>query len=170
MALKATHFTRQPPLDMLFYEQPYVTNCTSVFPPTNAFLESEAMKYSESQCKKSCLVQYVFEQCECFDPLLMDASRVTDYENTPFCPILRSDSRRQCANDATQGQLISKGLFNVIVWTKKPKEFFLRISALASKKRSDQKNKGPLSDYYSCSGRNLKRVRPSKTQNLLTLS
>ena len=101
MALKATHFTRQPPLNMLFYEQPYVTNCTSVFPPSQAFLQSEAMKYSASQCKKSCLVQYVYEQCDCFDPLLMDASRVTDYGNLSFCPILRGDSRRQCASNAT---------------------------------------------------------------------
>ena len=40
-----------------------------------------------------------------------------------------------------KGQLISKCLFGVIVWTKKNNEFFLRISALAYKKRSNQKNK-----------------------------
>ena len=33
------------------------------------------------------------------------------------------------------GQLNSKGLFDAIFWTKKPTQFFLRISALASKKR-----------------------------------
>ena len=38
-------------------------------------------------------------------------------------------------------QLISKGLFDVIVSTKKPTKFVLRISALASKKRWDQKIK-----------------------------
>ena len=38
-----------------------------------------------------------------------------------------------------KGQLISKGLFDVIVSTKKTNEISLRISALASKKRSDQK-------------------------------
>ena len=43
-----------------------------------------------------------------------------------------------------KGQLISKGLFGVIVWTKKPTNFFLLISALVSKKRLDQKNKGTL--------------------------
>ena len=37
---------------------------------------------------------------------------------------------------STKGHLISKGLFGVIVWT-----IFLRISALASKKRSNQKIK-----------------------------
>ena len=42
-----------------------------------------------------------------------------------------------------KGQLISKGLFDVIVSTKK-QTIFLRISALASKKRSDQKNKDTL--------------------------
>ena len=47
--------------------------------------------------------------------------------------------------DLYKGQLISEGLFDVIVWTKK-RWNFLRISALASKKRSDQKNKGSL--YY----------------------
>ena len=44
----------------------------------------------------------------------------------------------------TKGQLISKGLFDVIVSTKKTNKIYLRISALASKKRSDQKNKGTL--------------------------
>ena len=39
-----------------------------------------------------------------------------------------------------KGQLISKCLFGAIVLTKKPTKFFLRISALASKKRSNQKN------------------------------
>ena len=38
-----------------------------------------------------------------------------------------------------KGQLISKGLFGVIVSTKKSKQFFLRISALVSKKSSNQK-------------------------------
>ena len=45
---------------------------------------------------------------------------------------------------STKGQLISKCLFGVIVWTKKNNELFSRISALASKKRSNQKNKGTL--------------------------
>ena len=40
---------------------------------------------------------------------------------------------------SAKGQLISKRLFDVIVWTKKTTK--LRISALASKKRSDQKIK-----------------------------
>ena len=39
----------------------------------------------------------------------------------------------------TKGQLISKGLFDVIVSTKKPTKFLKRISALDSKRRSDQK-------------------------------
>ena len=45
----------------------------------------------------------------------------------------------------SKGQLISKCLFGAIVSTKKPTNIFLRISALASKKRSNQKNKGTLS-------------------------
>ena len=59
MALKAMHFTRQPPVDMLFYMQPYATNCTSIYPPSQDFLKSQGMKYSQSECKKSCLVHYV---------------------------------------------------------------------------------------------------------------
>ena len=39
-----------------------------------------------------------------------------------------------------KGQLISKCLFGAIVWTKKNNDFFSRISALASKKRSNQKS------------------------------
>ena len=38
-----------------------------------------------------------------------------------------------------KGQLISKGLFDVIVLTKKKQRNFFKDSALASKKRSDQK-------------------------------
>ena len=41
-----------------------------------------------------------------------------------------------------KGQLISKCPFDVIVSTKIPTKKILRISALASKKRSNQKNKG----------------------------
>ena len=41
-----------------------------------------------------------------------------------------------------KGQLISKCPFGVFKSLKKPTNFFLRISALASKKRSNQKNKG----------------------------
>ena len=40
---------------------------------------------------------------------------------------------------AAKGQLILKGLFDAIVWTKKT-IIFLRTSALASKKRSNQKD------------------------------
>ena len=38
-----------------------------------------------------------------------------------------------------KGQLISKGLFGIIVCDHKTKEIFLRISTLASKKSSNQK-------------------------------
>ena len=50
--------------------------------------------------------------------------------------------QKQClcnARSGTKGQLISKGLFDVIVSTKKSNEIVLRISALASKKRSNRK-------------------------------
>ena len=61
-----------------------------------------------------------------------------------ICPFVHPKTRIQpenCADNnqhsvTTKGQLISKGLFGVIVWTKKPTKFFLRISALASKKRN----------------------------------
>jgi hypothetical protein len=46
-----------------------------------------------------------------------------------------------------QGQLISKGLFDVIVWTKK-NEIFLKISALASKKSLNQKNESTFSFLF----------------------
>ena len=45
---------------------------------------------------------------------------------------------------SSKGQLISKSPFGVIILAKKTNEIFLRISALASKKRSDHKNKGTL--------------------------
>ena len=40
---------------------------------------------------------------------------------------------------STKGQLISKCLFGVIVWTKKTNEIFSRISVLASKNGLNQK-------------------------------
>ena len=43
-----------------------------------------------------------------------------------------------------KGQLILKFLFGLSKSSKKPKEFFSRISALSSKKRSNQKIKGTL--------------------------
>ena len=44
----------------------------------------------------------------------------------------------------TKGQLISKCPFGVKNFFQKTNKFFSRISALASKKRSNQKNKGTL--------------------------
>ena len=45
---------------------------------------------------------------------------------------------------ASKGQLISKCPFGVKTSSKKPTKFFSRISALASKKRSNKKNEGTL--------------------------
>ena len=45
-----------------------------------------------------------------------------------------------CHLVSAKGQIISKGLFGVIVSSKKNNKIFLRISALASKKRSNQKS------------------------------
>ena len=45
---------------------------------------------------------------------------------------------------AAKGQLISKCPFGVFESSKNHNEIFSRISALASKKRSNQKNKGTL--------------------------
>ena len=48
----------------------------------------------------------------------------------------------------TKGQLISKAIFLVLTWTKVQWNHFL-ISALGSKKRSNQKNKGTLYHYLA---------------------
>ena len=48
---------------------------------------------------------------------------------------------------STKGQLISNCPFGAFKSTKKTNEIFVRISALASKKRSIQKNKGTLYHY-----------------------
>ena len=53
--------------------------------------------------------------------------------------VLSNNSAPFDCNSATKGQLISKVLFGVIVSIKKATNF-LRISALASKKRSNKKN------------------------------
>ena len=46
--------------------------------------------------------------------------------------------------DGLKGQLILKYPFGVFKSSKKPTEFFSRNAALASKERSNQKNKGTL--------------------------
>ena len=46
-------------------------------------------------------------------------------------------------NLEAKGQLISKGRFGVFKYTKKPTKFLVRIPALASKKRLNQKHIGP---------------------------
>ena len=55
----------------------------------------------------------------------------------PIFVLQKSSLDRNCL---AKGQLISKGLFDVIILTKKPTMIFFRISALASIKRSDQKD------------------------------
>ena len=47
-----------------------------------------------------------------------------------------------------KGQLISKCPFGVKISSKKTNKFFSRISALASKKRSNQKNKGTFGGFH----------------------
>ena len=46
---------------------------------------------------------------------------------------------QKAAQSSAKGQLISKCPFGLIVWTKIPTNFFSKISALASKKRLNQK-------------------------------
>ena len=43
-----------------------------------------------------------------------------------------------------KGQIISECPYEIIVWTKLPTKKISEISALASKERSNQKNKGTL--------------------------
>ena len=61
----------------------------------------------------------------------------------PFQPTFTENYSMQilwsiCISDFTKGQIISKGCVCVIVWTKTP-TIILRISALVSKKSSNQK-------------------------------
>ena len=59
---------------------------------------------------------------------------------TQFLP--RPDKKELNVN--AKGQLISKCPFGVFKLIKKTNKFFVKISALASKKKSNQKNKGTL--------------------------
>ena len=68
----------------------------------------------------------------------MDSMQIS----TSMC--LLSNSYYYAIQTSIKGQLISKGLFDVIIWTKKKQRNLLRISALGSKQWSDQKNKGTL--------------------------
>ena len=55
-------------------------------------------------------------------------------EQCLYCPFRYLDILTHIDNVHTKGQLISKGLFDVIVWTKKPTKFFKQFF-----KRSNQK-------------------------------
>ena len=61
---------------------------------------------------------------------------------TFWYPLPNKKRTKQFNHNNVKGQFISKCLFGTIVSTKTPTNFFLRISALASKKRSNQKSKG----------------------------
>lgn len=95
------NITRQGP--------PYVSNCSSNY-PVELDLEKNPNnhKYSEDRCKRLCLMTYVEEKCNCTDPLLLEANESYDFQNITFCPTLKTDTQRICAdkytNDHTEFQ------------------------------------------------------------------
>ena len=96
MALTTTYFERQP--------APYTSNCTSKYPPSKGQLTiGESIKYSLSVCKNICMLNYIFEECNCIDPLLIEASSADfdDYEGYKFCSLIPNNSDRICAGNAT---------------------------------------------------------------------
>ena len=69
-------------------------------------------------------------------------SPTTIASSTP--PLAKPVQLLNTTTTETKGQLISKCPFGVFKSSEKATKFFQRISALASKKRSSQKNKGTL--------------------------
>ena len=79
-----------------------------------------------------------FEACTCFISEAADTRFLVSSLNAHHIMDRLTD------NVIIKGQLISKCLFGVFRSTKKTNQIFVRISALASKRRSNQKSKGTL--------------------------
>ena len=96
MALTTTYFKRQP--------GPWTSNCTSKYPPSKGALAiGENITYSLSVCKNLCILNYIFEECNCIDPLLIEASSADfdDFEGLAFCSLIPANPDRICAGNAT---------------------------------------------------------------------
>ena len=96
MALTTTYFKRQP--------GPWTSNCTSKYPPSKGALAiGENITYSLSVCKNLCILNYIFEECNCIDPLLIEASSADfdDFEGLAFCSLIPANADRICAGNAT---------------------------------------------------------------------
>ena len=113
-----------------------VSTCCKVCTCTSSKL-ARLVEFKSNTCKvwyiERCLISRVVKLSE-----MAQASGSKNGEFSSSIPWLPSINLHFCI---AKGQLISKCLFGAIVWTKKNNEIFSRISALASKKRSNQKIK-----------------------------
>ena len=110
------------------------------FTQINLFMKLSAVVCILASRKKQLTYQYV---CLLAFNLDTNIAHITQQKQPYFAIVLNLTPQLIYQSYLTKGHLISKGLFDVIVLTKKPTKV-LRISALASKRRSDQKNKCSL--------------------------
>ena len=71
---------------------------------------------------------------------IKDVSKLLNEKNSKVLTVAQTLEK----NKQTKGDLIPKCPFGITKSTKKTNQIFVRISALASKRRSNQKNKGTL--------------------------
>ena len=135
----------------MIFSQKWKQLCLNLLPSSRNIIVSHSKSWQ--------LVQCFFEQSPCkwfFQIPKLAGLKVSEMKKkcilkwnlftilngTPIilCFAIKGTTNRGLTLMCAKGQLISKGLFDVIVSAKKTMNFFLRISVLASKKRSDQKN------------------------------
>lgn len=97
IALSLTQIKRQ--------SDPYPAKCTDDYPAIGIFETFENLIpkdtiYSEGYCKSLCMMLFVYENCACMDPLLIETKLYGDPLPGPFCPISKAALMRKCADDA----------------------------------------------------------------------
>ena len=107
---------------------------SEIIPPLKSFQKDDVGRYLLSSWRKKQQHQRQGKKFNFFpESAVTQLTAMKHFFTSLFSPNFVPETQ-------TKGQLISKGLFGVIVWTKTSTKFILRISALASKKRSNQKN------------------------------
>ena len=82
---------------------PYITDCSDVYPTEyQGHVNFTSVKYSNDYCKALCRLYYVQEACGCLDPLLMEASFLSqlDSMNTTLCSVATKSQQRICSIEA----------------------------------------------------------------------
>ena len=98
MALSLTTIVRLEP--------PYKNKCTKSYPDHIVSHVPENTNYLDITCWRTCLNLYIHKQCNCTDPLLLDAQAITKTKlksnmfESNFCDVQSNHPDRICVNTA----------------------------------------------------------------------